>query len=161
MTGPSMVGHPTKTRRAEISGGIMGWLSPLAVGHKDLIAYNAWQDLVNVDPVESLSAQGLNYGDAIGVPELRVINRSDHSDHLVAEGAFSVAWRSDGMFAYFQGSQEAVALGKPFPGQVVVAPDWYSPPKAWTISEDQYVVLAWAEERLLVYRVRDGALDLL
>lgn len=148
---------------AAVSGALMGPLAPVAVaGPKEAVAYSTWEPARPVDPRLSFSKQGIGDGDALGTPSVRV--RDDQGrDALVARGAYSAAWRSDGALADF----EAVAdprfrANRPYAGDVVVRTGPRGRAVTWSAEPGRYVVYAWAGRRLLFYRVGEGeALELL
>jgi hypothetical protein len=133
----------------EPSSTLYGWIDPVAVPSLEtgLIAYNSWDSLGST-------------------PSIRVRSRGCGEDFVYADNATSFAWRSDGLFAYFQ------ITGEQYVGQVMVwaSPSAFAGPKAvvdvpppipWTPSADRWIVAAWAEDRLLVYRELEGeALEL-
>lgn len=144
---------PTKA-----GGYLMGWLSSTAVPSPTdaRLLYNAWTEFVTVDRLQSLGAQGIKRGDAVGEPSLRVRDLETGTDAVFEDGAFSVAWRRDGAVAYFKGSQPTFHLGERFVGQILVRDSLESAPTAWTTAADRYIVIAWAEGRLLAYREHLG-----
>jgi hypothetical protein len=124
---------------------LVGTLAPAVVPERGggRIAYNSWQGQRPVVRVR----------DAGG------------GDSVLAEGAHSPAWRQDGAIAYFQAlkadlQQEAQAIRR-YRGHVVVRASPDSSAVRWTTRADRYVVAAWAGQRLLVYRIREGWPDLL
>jgi len=146
------------------AGGSMGWLAPVAVPSPDgrAVAYSTFDLLVPIDPERSFSEQGIHPGDAIATPSIRLVDLSSGADDLLAEGAFSVAWRADGALAYFQGQTREYRANEPFLGNVVVRASPGAAPEPWTERPGRYVVAAWAGTRLLVYRRSEGEwLDLL
>ncbi len=149
---------------ADPSGGLMGWLSPVAVPSPDgrSIAYNAWEWLVPVDPAKSWSQQGISPGDPVGVPSIRVVDLATGSERVLADGAFSLAWRDDGALAFFQGTSRTYRADEPFTGDILFRSSPEAVEETWTTVPDRYVVIAWARGRLLAYRMLEGErLDLL
>lgn len=141
---------------AAVSGAMMGPLAPVAAASADgSIAYSTWSTVRPVDSARSFSEQGIQTGDALGVPSLRVRDAAGH-DFLFARGAYSAAWRSDGAIAYVAGVDPAFRAGEPYQGQVVVRGDVHGRDVAWTSEPAHYVVYAWAGQRLLFYRVGLG-----
>ncbi len=136
----------------------MGWLAPVAVASPDgaFVAYNAWQWNTAIDPQKSWSEQGIAEGDPIATPSIRMVDLATGEDRLVEEGAFSIAWRSDGAVAVFKGLTRDYHVNQPFVGQVLVRADIDSAPEVWSAEAAEYVVLAWAGENLLVAREIDG-----
>jgi hypothetical protein len=83
---------------------------------------------------------------------------------VLAEGAYSAAWRRDGALAYFQALQPDLPnlqAVKRYVGHVVVRRSPRSEPVRWTRPAGRYVVAAWASDRLLVYRITRSWPDLL
>ncbi len=140
----------------EVAAPLMGWLSPLAVTSNDgqSLFYNSFDWLKSVDWSESFSAQGIETGDALGVPSVRRLDLLSGGDTLVAEGAFSVALRSDGALAWFQGDGSAYRANTPFVGRLVVDLGG-GKTEAWTDS-GRYVAVAWAGDTLLAYQELEG-----
>ncbi len=140
----------------EIAAPLMGWLSPVAVTSNDGqdIFYNSWDWLKDIDWSESFSDQGIQTGAELGVPSLRHLNLATGVDALVAEGAFSIALRSDGALAWFQGDESTYRANTPFVGRLVVESDT-GKTEAWTES-GRYVSLAWAGDTLLAYHELEG-----
>ncbi len=142
----------------------MGWLAPVGVPSPDgrSIAYNAWADLVSLDAEKSWSQQGIRPGDPIGAPSLRLLDLVTGEDSLLEEGAFSLAWRADGAVAFFKGEERDDHADWRYVGHVMVQRTVDGLPAPWTSSAARYVVVAWARDRLLVYRQSEGEwLDLL
>jgi hypothetical protein len=79
---------------------------------------------------------------------------------VVDEGAYSIAWRSDGAIAYVKALQPDVTDPREYEGHVVVRPAPAGAAARWSDEPGRYVVAAWARERLLVYRLREGWPDL-
>jgi WD40 repeat protein len=148
---------------AEAAGGLMGWLSPVGVLSPGggAVAYNSWTWLREVDPGESFSSQGIATGDELGVPSIRMVDLEKGTDTLVAEGAFSVAWRSDGVMAWFEGENASYRANESYLGRIVVAaPDGET--AIWTKVPGRYLVLGWAGDSLIAYlQLEGGGQDLL
>jgi hypothetical protein len=141
---------------AAVSGALMGPLSPVAVESPDgsYVAYNTWRPLRQVDDQRSFSRQGIRDGDALGTPSLRVHGQG--RDFLLAQGAYSVAWRADGAIAYVRGVDPDFRAGRQYAGQVVVQRRLGGAPVQWTSTPGRYVVYGWARNRLLFYRLGLG-----
>lgn len=150
------------TLAAAVSGALMGPLAPVAVDGPDgAVAYSTWDAARAVDPRLSFSKQGIGDGDVLGTPSLRVRDGRGH-DALVARGAYSAAWRSDGALADFEAADPRFRASRPYVGDVVVRPGLHGRAVKWSAEPGRYVVYAWAGRRLLFYRVGEGeALDLL
>ena len=111
---------------------------PDATGER--VAYNSWR------------------GDR---PLVRV---RDGSDIVLADGAYSPAWRRDGAIAYFQALRPdlpSLAEVRRYRGHMVVRDDLKAQPVRWTRQPARYVVAAWAGDRLLAYRITSGWPELL
>ena len=134
------------------------YLSPAAVPSPDgrFIAYNAWADLVAVDPERSWSQLGVEAGDPVGTPSIRLIDLRSGRDVTLEEGAYSIAWRSDGAVAYVRGVERDYRANVQYLGQVVVRASLEAAPEIWTKEEAHYVVYGWAGDSVLVYRVGEG-----
>jgi hypothetical protein len=131
-------------------------MSPVAVTSSDgrELFYNSWVWLKDIDWSESFSAQGIQTGAELGVPSLRRLNLGTGEDTVVAEGAFSIALRSDGALAWFQGDESVYRANMPFVGRLLVD-SGAGKTEAWTES-GRYVSLAWAGDTLLAYRELEG-----
>ena len=77
-------------------------------------------------------------------PVVRLHDVDTNEDSIVDEGAFSVAWRSDGALAYFKGLEPAVRNPRRYLGHVVVRASPSARPRRWTPAPARYVVAAWA-----------------
>jgi hypothetical protein len=143
---------------------LAGWLTPAAVPSPDerFLAYNAWHTIRADDPALSWADQGISLGDPLARPSIRLHDLQTGSDRTLVTGGFSVAWRSDGALAYFQGDGRNYRAGIPYVGQIVVRAAPGAPGRRWTSSPGRYVVAAWAGSTLLAYRERKGeTLDVL
>lgn len=146
------------------SGALMGWVSPIGVVSPDgsQVAYNAWSSVVTVDPLLSASDQHVAVGDVIGTPSIRIVDTSSGVDSQFADGAYSLAWRSDGTIAYVRGQSAAYRFSLPYSGDIVVRPPGAGTEQTWSLQPDRYIVAAWAGNTLLAYREGPGEiLDLL
>jgi hypothetical protein len=141
---------------------LAGWLTPAGVPSADghYLAYNSWKELRPDDPALSWSDQGIEPGDALATPSVRVYDGAGDRDEVLEEGAFSVAWRSDGALAYFRGLQRDYRAGVPYVGEVIVRSSLEAKPQVWSADPGRYIVAAWAGPALLTYRELEGeALD--
>jgi hypothetical protein len=148
---------------AAVSGALMGPLTPVAVASADgeRVAYSAWRELRPVDAELSFSAQGIEAGDPLATPSLRVHDDSG-ADMMVARGAYSAAWRADGALAYVKGVDQSFRAARPYLGRIVVQRDGRGPAVEWAADPARYVAYAWAANRLLFYRIGAGeSLELL
>jgi hypothetical protein len=93
-------------------------------------------------------------------PTVRVYEPATRRDTVVATSALSAAWGRPGL-AYFKASRPRLADPRTYLGHVVVRQAPRAPPRRWTPAEGRYIVAAWAQRRLLVYRLRPGWPDLL
>lgn len=143
---------------------LAGWLTPAAVPSPDgrYLAYNAWKELRHDDPALSWSDQGIGRGDPLATPSVRLYDTSDESDRVLADGAFSLAWRGDGALAYFKGAERDYRAAVVYEGDVFVRASLDADPVKWTPARGRYIVVAWAGGTLVAYREREGeALDVL
>jgi hypothetical protein len=141
---------------------LAGWLAPAAIPSPDgrYVAYNAWRELRPDDPALSWADQGIELGDPLATPSLRVYDAASGSDSLLEAGAFSFAWRADGALAYFRGAERDYRAGVRYAGDIVVRASLEAPAEVWTPEPGRYVVAAWAGSRLVAYREHEGeALD--
>lgn len=139
-------------------GGLMGWLAPLGVPSPDgtMLAYNSWQDLAEVDPEESYSAQGIEDGQPLSRPSIRIVDLTTEEDTLLRDGAFSLAWRRDGMIAYFAGTVPEYRANESYTGQILVQESLTAAPAQWTVEPARYIVYAWGGDRLIAYQEHEG-----
>jgi hypothetical protein len=137
---------------------LAGWLSPVAVPSPDgrYLAYNSWRELRKDDPNLSWSDQGIEAGDPLATPSLRLYDTTTGSDELLAPGALSLAWREDGALAYFKGAERDYRAGIPYVGDVVVRPSLGGDGQTWSRERGRYIVAGWAGKRLIAYREFEG-----
>jgi DNA-binding beta-propeller fold protein YncE len=137
---------PALTKAPSVT--LYGWIAPVAVPSAEtgLIAYNTWDRIG-------------------GTPSIRVRSRGCGEDFVWEEDAASFAWSQSGDFAYVQLASLGDACS--FCGQILVgvSPAFHGAPIPspipWTTSADRWIVAAWAQDRLLVYRELEGeALEL-
>jgi hypothetical protein len=143
---------------------LAGWLTPAGVPSPDgrYLAYNTWDELRPDDPALSWSDQGIEPGDPLATPSIRVHDSSTGRDELLEDGAFSLAWRPDGALAYFRGAERDYRAAVRYVGDVLVRPTLEAEPEIWSRAQGRYIVVAWAGETLLAYREREGeALDVI
>jgi hypothetical protein len=136
---------------------LAGWMSPAAAQSSDerYIAYNVWRKLRADNPTRSWSDQGIEPGDALAVPQIRLVDLELGQDELLVDGAYSVAWRGDGALAYARGLDRAYRAFLPFDTDLVVrALDGTE--QRWSAHPAQYVAVAWARNNLIAYRIGAG-----
>jgi hypothetical protein len=138
------VGSPRSTVRlgGAVNAALIGALAPVAVpapGGARAFAYTS-----------SLAA----------TPVVRVYDTGARRDTVVDRSALSVAWGKPGL-AYFKASRPRLGDPRRYLGHVVVRQAPGARPNRWTPTAGRYVVAAWAERSLLVYRLRLGWPDLL
>jgi hypothetical protein len=141
---------------------LAGSLTPAAVPSADgrYLAYNSWRELRHDDPKLSWSDQGIEPGDALATPSIRLYDGATRSDELLEEGAFSLAWRGDGAIAYFKGAERHYRAGVSYVGDVIVRPSLEGAPEVWSSERGRYIVVGWAGTRLVAYVEHEGeALD--
>jgi hypothetical protein len=133
-------------------------MSPAAVPSPDgrYVAYNTWRPLRPDDPARSWEEQGIERGDALAAPELRLRDLATGRDSVLADGAYSVAWRRDGALAYARGVERVYRALRRYETELVVraAPD--APEVTWSAAPGRYVAVAWAGTHLLAYRLSEG-----
>lgn len=157
-------GQASAKLAAQAIAPLAGWLSPVAVVSPDgrQIVYSAWRELREDDPQRSWSEQGIERADPLARPSLRLHDLATGADSVLADGAFSAAWRSDGALAYVRGVRPEYRAWERYVGDLVVRDAPRGRDVRWSDLADRYVAAAWAGETLLAYRVRPGErLDLL
>jgi hypothetical protein len=141
---------------------LAGWLTPAGAPSPDgrYLAYNAWKELRRDDPALSWADQGIEPGDPLATPSIRLYEPSSGADAVLEDGAFSLAWRADGALAYFKGAERDYRAGIPYAGDVFVRQAPGAQPVKWSAERARYVVVGWAGRTLMGYREREGeALD--
>ena len=165
--GKSLLGAPGHARVRLASAPVAplaGWLTPAAVPSPDgrYLAYNAWRVIREDDPALSWQDQGIDIGDRLATPSLRLHDLETGEDRPYVKGGFSLAWRSDGAVAYFEGSERDYRAGVPYLGRIAVRDSASGRARPWTTAADRYIVAGWAGQTLIAYRERRGeALDVL
>ena len=94
-------------------------------------------------------------------PVLRVYDGVRRRDSVLANRAFSVAWRRDETMAFFQGSRRSVEDVTRYRGHIVVRGPARGRSVRWTSTPGAYVVAAWAGDALIAYRRSRLSADLL
>jgi hypothetical protein len=137
---------------------LQGTLAPLVVESPggDLLAFSGFTPAGALDPARSPSEQGVFLGDPLGTPALVVHDLHSGGEQILAEGAYSPAWRDDGAIAYVQGSDPVLRANTPFLGQIYVRPSPAGEPEQWTLGEDRYVVAGWVGSALLYYHAAEN-----
>ena len=141
---------------------LAGWLTPAGAPSPDgrYLAYNAWKQLRRDDPALSWADQGIEPGDRLATPSIRLYESASGEDVLLEDGAFSLAWRADGALAYFKGAERDYRAGISYIGDVFVRQTPVAQPVKWSPGRARYVVVGWAGDTLIGYREREGeALD--
>ncbi|HEY7002930.1 MAG TPA: hypothetical protein VH281_01510 [Gaiellaceae bacterium] len=165
--GKSLVGSPGHEQVTLASAPVTplaGWLTPAAVPSPDgrYVAYNTWRELREDDPSLSWADQGIEQGDPLARPSIRLHDIAAGTDELLADGAFSLAWGGDGALAYFRGDEDDYRAGVAYRGQIVVRNAPGARDRVWTTRAGRYVVAGWAGPTLLAYEEHEGeTLDLL
>jgi hypothetical protein len=128
--------------------------APSADGH--VVAYSTWAWTRDVDWTKTFAEQGIQNGDALGMPTLRLHDTSARTDTALEPGTFDGAWRSDGALAYVRGDPAAYRADSPYLADVVVRDTPTADPVVWTTEPDEYRVVGWAGSRLVVVRELEG-----
>jgi len=147
---------PVRLAGAPVSP-LAGWMSPAAAQSADgrYVAYNVWRKLRDDDPARSWRDQGIEPGDPLAIPQIRLVDLELGRDELLAEGAYSVAWRGDGALAYARGVERSYRAFMPYDTELIVrARDGAE--QRWSAYPAQYVAVAWAADRLIAYRISAG-----
>jgi hypothetical protein len=134
------------------SAPLIGADAPVAVPSRDRasVAANTWRWTKTIDWTASLSDQGVNAGDPLGVPQLRIQDTSTGKDRPLEAGSMSAAWRSDGALAYARGESPVYRASTPYLREVVVRSTLTGPAETWSTKPERFTVLAWASSTLLV-----------
>lgn len=150
-------GKAKKDLAARVQAPLVGPLAPVAVPSPDgqIVAYNSWAETRPLDPGLSLSKQGVQPGEPVGTPSVRLYDEATGRDSLVERGSYSPAWRSDGALAYARALSPAFRPGEPYQTEVVVRGATGKHEVTWTTTPARYVVYGWAGEHLVVYRLGD------
>jgi hypothetical protein len=137
---------------------LAGWLTPAGVPSPDgrYLAYNAWRELRPDDPRLSWADQGIEPGDRLATPSIRLYDSKSGSDEILEAGAFSLAWRADGALAYFRGAERDYRAAVSYVGDVVLRANPEAKPEVWSAQQARYIVGAWSGERLVAYREHEG-----
>lgn len=145
-------------RLAEAPVAFMGWLGPVSSQSPDdrVIAYNTVVPFRELDPQRSFSDLGINRGDPLRIPVVRVHDLRTGEDRVLEEGAHSAVWSADGALAYVRGIIREQIVGEPYAGHVFVRESLDAAPVQWTTEPDQYIVAGWAGTRLIVYTLGFG-----
>jgi hypothetical protein len=132
-------------------------MSPAAAQSPDgrYVAYNVWRKLRSDDPTRSWSDQGIEPGDALAVPQIRLVDLERGEDELLVDGAYSLAWRGDGALAYARGVERAYRAFAPYETELIVRKR-DGAEERWSAGPAQYVAVAWAGNNLIAYRIRAG-----
>ena len=152
----------TRHLGAEASAPLVGGEGPVADVSPDgrFIAYNTWTWSRPIDWSRSLAQQGIDRGDTLGAPTLRLHDLETGSDTMLERGALTIAWRADGAFAYVRGAPAEYRAGIPYATDVVVRTSVRGRGAVWTPAPDRYLVYGWAGDRLIAVRGHDdGAHD--
>lgn len=131
---------------------LLGYETPAAVPSEDGtgLAYNSWTKTVPYDTSRSWAKQGIYPGDPLGVPRVYVRSENETDDVSLGDGTMSAAFNSDGAIAYAQGTTPAYRLDQSFDRKVLVRSSLDAEPDVWSDSADEWNVLAWVGDRLLV-----------
>lgn len=150
-------GEPA-VKLADAPAPVMGWLGPVSSQSPDdrLIAYNSVIRFREIDPLQSFSDAGINRGDPLYIPIVRVHDTKTGTDRILEEGAHSAVWSAGGALAYVRGLTREWLAGEPYRGHVFVRDSVDATPRQWTTEPDQYVVAGWAGKRLIVYTIGFG-----
>jgi hypothetical protein len=129
--------------RNGLTGGGVANVVPLNDGG---FVYTTWDLLV--DPARYEQPDGLVTGAPVAVASLR----STEDPDVVIDGAMTAAVRADGAFAFFRGATREYRHNERWTGHVVVRSDVTGTDEVrWSTDERAYQILAWAQDRLLVY----------
>jgi hypothetical protein len=137
---------------------LAGGLAPVATPAPDgrLVAYNTWRELRAIDKEKSLGEQGIETGDPVGIPVIRVLDIESGTDRALEEGSQTPAFRADGALAYALGVEPPFRVNLRYLSRIVVRETLDSAPVVWTDEPANYFVYGWAGKRLVAYRMSEG-----
>ena len=150
-------GEPAQRLATAASAPLVGTQGPVAALSPDgkLVAYNSFRWNREIDWRKSFADEGIQTGDPLGVPTIRLRDLATRRETVLEPGSQSLAWRGDGALAYVRGSPPAYRANLPFQAEVVVrTPDGRM--AVWTSEPDRYEILGWAGQALLVQRSFPG-----
>jgi hypothetical protein len=136
----------------EIIAPLTGSLTPVAAASSDrsFVVYSSWRQLARIQP--DATGQGLETGQPVGVPSIRLFDLQRGKDTLLANGAASPAVSTSGAIAFLAGDSMTVRQNVDYVGRIVVADSPTSKPLVWTSMPARYLPYAWAGRFLLVHR---------
>jgi hypothetical protein len=160
LDGTSLVTRRASSRQplATLGGGdeiiapLTGSLTPVAAASSDrsFVVYSSWRQLARIQP--DATGQGLETGQPVGVPSIRLFDLRRGKDTLIANGAASPAVSTSGAIAFLAGDSMTVRQNVDYVGRIVVADSPTSKPRVWTSMPARYLPYAWARRFLLVHR---------
>jgi hypothetical protein len=133
---------------APLTGALVPVASP-STGN-GFVVYSSWRQLARINP--DSRGQGLQAGQPIGVPSIRLFDLRTGKDELLTNGAASPAVSTTGAIAYLAGDSQVVRQNVEYGGRIVVADSRDAKPRVWTSVSARYFPYAWAGSKLLVYR---------
>jgi hypothetical protein len=135
-----------------VSGTLSAGLTPVAVESSDgsIVVYSSWHLLAN--PQKGVADQGLNNGQPIGIPSVRIYDDTSGKDKLQEVGAYSPALSLDGRLAYVRGDTTTVRQNENYTGKIVVGSVDGKSFVPWTNESAKYFPYAWAGSTLLAYK---------
>ena len=122
---------------------------PLPDGQR--ILYHFWKELTPF-PSYAPGDPEVAGGTHMSTPSIRLIDTTSGEDSVVVDGARSMAWRADGMFAYAKGVDPDYRLNVPYLQRLFVQEGLNGSPQVWTSDADVYQVLQWVKDSLFVWR---------
>ena len=141
--GRTLLGYPRGPipLEGEVGCCLTGGATSRAVPSPDgrMVAYETWHEV-----------------GAGGIPSIRVVDIATGQDRILAEGATSIAWRSDGTVAHFVAREPTFRPNEPYVGDLVVRSSLDATPEVWTTEPGFYLAIGWAGETLLAYRQYEG-----
>jgi hypothetical protein len=142
----------------QASAPLLGSLGAVAVPSRSgaEVAYNTWHWVKSIDWQQSLGSQGIQIGDVLGTPTLRLRDVRTGTERTLEPGTFSAAWRSDGAFAYVRGVTPDYLANTPYLRDVVVRSSASAQPVVWSETPARYVVVGWAKRSLIVAEQAGG-----
>jgi hypothetical protein len=132
-------------------------LTPAAVESSDgrFVVYSTWSVPASAASVGHKRPGGVveyDYGEVLGIPNVRLYDADTGTDTLVEAGAYSPALSLDGRLAYVRADTNELKAGTDYTGKIVVGRVDGNSFESWTSDSAKYFPYAWAGSTLLAYR---------
>lgn len=143
---------------ASVNSPLDGWRAPLAVPDGDgSVVFNTWTAGPRGWPPDQ--DVSIPTGEVGGTPVLRSLQAATGAVTTFAAGAHSVAIRAR-RAAFARGVDPSYRHNVPYLADVVVRDLGSGEEVVWSFAPDRFTVVAWAGDRLIVYRGIEGGSEL-